>query len=68
MDERRNFLLYDGNKLMSLEQIHDRAAAYPKLVEALYGILEGVEASGGWKGDDELFNNGMALLRELGEL
>lgn len=39
-------------------------AAAPRLYAALWAICEGMEASGGWEGDDELFNLGMAAIRE----
>ena len=50
-----------------IEEAHANArliAAAPRLLNALYAILEGMEASGGWEGDDELFNEGMAAYRE----
>ncbi|MDO9402079.1 MAG: hypothetical protein Q7T46_11630 [Polaromonas sp.] len=39
-------------------------AAAPELLEALNNILVGMEASGGWEGDDELFNAGVAAYKK----
>lgn len=37
--------------------------AAPLLLARLRAILEGMEASGGWEGDDELFEAGMEAVR-----
>lgn len=37
-------------------------SAAPELLEALRNLLDGMEASGGWRGDEELFNAGMAAV------
>jgi len=39
-------------------------AAAPELLEALNNILVGMEATGGWDGDDELFNAGVAAYKK----
>lgn len=45
--------------LNELAEARQRLEAAEK---ALRDILDGMEASGGWEGDDELFANGMAAL------
>lgn len=40
------------------------AAAVPAVYEALKALLEGMEASGGWDGDDSLFSSGMAAIKQ----
>jgi hypothetical protein len=37
-------------------------AAAPEMYKALRSILDGMEASGGWAGDDDLFNAGMSAI------
>ncbi|HQR98121.1 MULTISPECIES: hypothetical protein [unclassified Polaromonas] len=48
--------------------MHERIRnAAPDLLEALNNILVGMEASGGWEGDDELFNAGVAAYKKATE-
>ena len=39
-------------------------SAAPDLFTALDQLLQGMEASGGWSGDDDLFAAGMAAIRK----
>jgi hypothetical protein len=48
-----------GSMVAEAEKNTDLITAAPDLLEALNNILVGMEASGGWYDDDDLFDAGM---------
>lgn len=60
-------IIVSRNPHSDVEAMHANAhliAAAPEMYEALDALLIGMEASGGWAGDDGLFDAGMAALRK----